>query len=87
VALVSGPSGLEVIEKIIRQAPRFLLSSGSLALEIGFDQRERVNQLMDENDYKEVEFVQDLQGHDRVVVAKIRETKPAVFADQGRQTL
>ncbi len=70
-ALVSGESGLEALEKIIRQSRNFLVSSGVLALEIGFDQREQVKQFLDRFSYKEIEFVRDLQGHSRVAVARI----------------
>jgi release factor glutamine methyltransferase len=71
VALVAGESGLEALEKIIRQARDFLVSSGVLALEIGFDQREQVKQFLDRFSYKEIEFVRDLQGHSRVAVARL----------------
>jgi release factor glutamine methyltransferase len=70
-ALVAGETGVEAIEKIIRQTRDFLLSSGVLALEIGFDQREQVKQFLDRFSYKEIEFVRDLQGHSRVAVARI----------------
>jgi release factor glutamine methyltransferase len=69
-ALVAGASGLEALEKIIRQARDFLLCSGLLALEIGFDQREQVERLLNKFNFREIEFVRDLQGHSRVAVAR-----------------
>jgi release factor glutamine methyltransferase len=38
LALVAGPEGTEVAERIVRQAPEFLRSVGSLVMEIGIGQ-------------------------------------------------
>src|SRR5262249_40026105 len=48
VALSPGTDGLTVIRRLINDAPQFLPAGGHLLMEIGFDQAERVQQLVDE---------------------------------------
>jgi release factor glutamine methyltransferase len=43
-ALVAGPTGTEVIERLLRQAPRYLRHRGVLLLEIGWDEGESVQE-------------------------------------------
>lgn len=65
-ALVSGPSGLEDIGKIVRAAPRHLYSGGTLLLEHGYDQSEAVTDLMQQHGFLEIKNHSDLLGHYRV---------------------
>jgi release factor glutamine methyltransferase len=78
-ALDGGKDGLEVIRKIIKDAPIFLkpapagLKQGSgrfLAMEIGFGQAGDVKNIIEETGkFSDIRFVKDLSGIDRVVTA------------------
>jgi release factor glutamine methyltransferase len=66
-ALYSGPTGLEVYERLIPQAGRVLKPGGWLLLEIGFGQQPAVEALL--RGWRSVSVVHDLQGIPRVVQA------------------
>ena len=68
LALFSGPSGYEVIEKLILQAAPVLKPGGWLVMEIGTGQHERISVLLKE--WKDMRFVADLQGIQRVVAVQ-----------------
>jgi release factor glutamine methyltransferase len=68
VALSPGSDGLSVIRRLLNDAPAFLLPNGRLLMEIGFDQGERVQQLVDERVWKMQDILPDLQGIPRIVV-------------------
>lgn len=68
VALSPGDDGLSVIRRLLTDAPRFLKKSGHLIMEIGFDQGERVQELVDSNVWQLREIRPDLQGIPRIVV-------------------
>ena len=53
--------------KIIQGAKEHLCGGGQLFFEIGYDQGEAVQRLMEQAGYREVECVQDFAGLDRVV--------------------
>jgi release factor glutamine methyltransferase len=66
-ALYSGPTGLEVYERLIPQARKVLKLQGWLLLEIGFGQQPAVEALL--RSWSSVSVVHDLQGIPRVVQA------------------
>jgi release factor glutamine methyltransferase len=66
-ALYSGPTGLEVYERLIPQAREVLKPQGWLLLEIGFGQQPAVEALL--RGWRSVSVVHDLQGIPRVVQA------------------
>lgn len=68
-ALLAGPSGFEVIERIVREVPAFLKPGGRLVMEIGAGQSERVLELFGPG-WTGVDCRPDLAGIPRVVVAK-----------------
>lgn len=68
VALSPGTDGLSVIRRLLTDAPRFLRENGHLLMEIGFDQGERVQQIIDPNTWTLKEIRPDLQGIPRIVV-------------------
>lgn len=68
VALSPGADGLIVIRKLLNDAPRFLRAGGHLLMEIGFDQGEKVQQLVDERAWNLRDILPDLQGIPRIVV-------------------
>ena len=71
-ALQAGEDGLKVIRRLVTMARRSLSSSGFMALEIGAGQRGAVEEFFGLQGYEVVEVVKDLQGHERVVVARLR---------------
>lgn len=71
LALDGGEDGLEFYKKIIEQSCNHI-KNGYLILEIGYDQKEDVENLLKENrNYAEINTIQDLSGNDRCVVAKV----------------
>ncbi|MBC7363412.1 MAG: peptide chain release factor N(5)-glutamine methyltransferase [Candidatus Aminicenantes bacterium] len=65
-ALVAGPTGLEIIKKLIMQAPRCLKRSAYLLIEVGSSQAEVVLELAGEN-WQEAEVLKDYAGFFRAV--------------------
>lgn len=70
IALSPGPEGMSVIRRLLKDAPAFLRDNGYLIMEIGFDQGEKVEQLIDKNVWKLQTIVPDLQGIPRIVVLR-----------------
>lgn len=70
VALSPGGDGLSVIRRLLQDGPAFLKQSGHLIMEIGFDQGERVTDLIDRNSWQLADILPDLQGIPRVVVVQ-----------------
>ncbi len=68
-ALVAGPTGLEVIRRLVRGALPFLKQGGLLAFEIGAGQSADTRGLLGTG-WREVRVFDDLQGIPRVVVAE-----------------
>jgi len=70
-ALDGGEDGLGCLRLIIAQAHHYLKDGGRLFLEIGFDQKKSVHDIITENgNYGEIVFGQDYGGCDRVVAMK-----------------
>lgn len=71
LALNGGVDGLEIYRRIINEANKYLNSEGYLCLEIGYDQKEEViNLLKDTKKYIDLYSKKDLSGNDRIVVCK-----------------
>lgn len=68
VALSPGGDGLSVIHRLLDDSPRFLRENGYLLMEIGFDQGETIQHLMDPNVWTLKEIRPDLQGIPRIVI-------------------
>ena len=68
VALSPGDDGLSVIRRLLTDAPQFLKNSGYLIMEIGFDQGEKVQEIIDPNVWHLIEIRPDLQCIPRIVV-------------------
>lgn len=72
IALDGGEDGLYFYRKIAIEAPEFLEKNGYLIMEIGFNQKESViNILKETKKYEDIEAIKDLAGNDRVICAKI----------------
>ena len=69
-ALIAGPSGLEAIETIVRDAPGWLRSPGALVIEIGETQGDAVRSLATAAGFTAAEVHPDLAGRPRVLVAQ-----------------
>jgi release factor glutamine methyltransferase len=67
-AVFAGPTGLEVIEKLVPSAGSALQSGGWLVMEIGGTLAEEVTRLL--SGWDEVQITNDLQGLPRVASAK-----------------
>ena len=64
-ALTSGPDGLDDIRQIVAQAPACLAPGGWLLLEHGWDQADRVQALLREGGFVQVQSRHDLGGIER----------------------
>lgn len=72
IALDGGNDGLFFYKIIVENANKFLNKSGRLFLEIGYDQKDDViNLLKSTNIYKNIYSKKDLGGNDRIIVAEL----------------
>lgn len=70
VALSPGADGLSVIRRLLQDAPNFLNTGGHLIMEIGFDQGEAIQELINPSFWGLVEIRPDLQSIPRIVVVQ-----------------
>lgn len=70
IALDGGKDGLKFYREIAENSKRYLEDNGVLALEIGYNQRKAVENILKDNEYKNIYSIKDLSGNDRVVVAQ-----------------
>ena len=70
VALSPGADGLSVIRRLLHDAPSFLNAGGHLIMEIGYDQGEAMQELIDPKFWRLVEIRPDLQSIPRIVVVQ-----------------
>jgi release factor glutamine methyltransferase len=71
MALVAGPEGTEIAERIIHSAPEYLRQGGSLIMEMGIGQTAALGQIVeDTHKFGPIEVVKDLAGIERVIVTK-----------------
>lgn len=70
LALDGGADGLDFYRRIIKDTRNFLKPGGWLGLEIGYDQREAVEELLRRQGFIKTETLQDLAGLDRTVWAE-----------------
>lgn len=72
IALDGGYDGLDFYRKIIGHAYEYLKYNGYLCLEIGYDQKEDIISLLEEDGkYTNITCIKDLYDNDRVIVAKL----------------
>ncbi|MCL2701844.1 MAG: peptide chain release factor N(5)-glutamine methyltransferase [Phycisphaerae bacterium] len=71
LALYAGKSGLELITRVITDAPARLRDNGVLVMEFGYDQADAVRELLVANGhFKEPRILRDHQELERAVVAR-----------------
>lgn len=72
IALDGGYDGLDFYRKIIKKSDEYLKYKGYLCLEIGYDQKIDVIELIEnEEKYVDTYCKKDLYGNDRVIVTKL----------------
>ena len=71
LALIAGPKGTEIQQRIIGTAPEFLKKSGALIMEMGQGQSDALMGMVnDAGRYEIPEIMKDLAGIERVLVAR-----------------
>jgi release factor glutamine methyltransferase len=73
VALVSGPTGLEAIERIVGEAPEWLEADGVLVVEIAPHQSGPAIGIARRAGFADTRVERDLTARDRVLVARLSE--------------
>ncbi len=76
-ALYGGPQGWEIIERFLSEAPAYLTPDGMVALEIGYDQDRKVEEIMLSLGYRSIAILRDLNGIPRFPMGK-RPTESAL---------
>ena len=71
IALAGGDDGLDFYKIIAKEAKKYLNQNGIVVVEIGYNQRESVMKLFEQEGYKEIYSKKDFGQNDRIVVAKI----------------
>lgn len=70
-ALVSGPTGIEFHERLLRESKEYLMLGGSLVMEIGQGQRPAIQQMAEQiGGYTPVEIAKDGAGIERIVIVR-----------------
>ena len=73
IALDGGMDGLDFYKIIIENSYKYLKEDGQLFLEIGYDQKDDVTNLLIENKhYYDIYSKKDFGNNDRIIVSKIR---------------
>ncbi len=68
-ALDGGLDGLSVIRKVIKKSSELLRRNGKFILEIGYDQKNKVVKLLNDNGFYINSMVKDLAKNDRCIVS------------------
>ena len=69
LALDGGLDGLSVIEKVVKKSSELIKTHGKLILEIGYDQKEPVKKMLNENNFYVSKIVEDLARNDRCIIS------------------
>ena len=69
VALFAGPTGDELVRRLIGQAPDHLNPNGLIALEIGINQSEGLTELLRQKNYHDIRSKKDYSGITRFLLA------------------
>lgn len=73
IALDGGEDGLDFYKKIIKEGYQYLKHNGYLCLEIGFDQKIDVIELIENEDkFEKTYSKKDLYDNDRIIITKIK---------------
>jgi release factor glutamine methyltransferase len=67
IALYAGKEGMDYLEVIAGHSRRFLRPGGFVAVEIGYDQADKVKSALAMNGFAGIESFKDTGGHERVI--------------------
>lgn len=72
LALDGGIEGLDFYKILINESYKYLEKDGYLCMEIGYNQKQKVKNLLQESKkYKQIYSKKDLSGNDRIIIAKV----------------
>ena len=69
MALNGGLEGLSEIRKVINKSSELIKKNGKLILEIAFDQRKNVKELLKKKGFYVNNVVKDFANHDRCIIS------------------
>jgi len=69
-ALTAGETGMDDIEQLCSQAKGYLTKGGTLIIEHGYNQKQKVFDCFTKNSFEKIEQKQDLSGHVRMTTGK-----------------
>jgi release factor glutamine methyltransferase len=69
-ALDGGEDGLDFYRRILDKAPRHLKKNSIVILEIGFDQADCIRRLAAQHGFKNISFVKDFAGIERIFIGE-----------------
>ena len=73
LALDGGEDGLSFYKELVEEGYKYLSDNGFLCMEIGYDQKDDVINLIKENgNYHNIYSKKDLSGNDRIIIAQIK---------------
>ncbi len=70
-ALIAGPDGMDVLRRLVAEAPARIRPGGWLLLEMGAEQGEAVATMLHAAGFREVSVHRDLAGRDRIARGRI----------------
>jgi release factor glutamine methyltransferase len=71
MALIAGPEGTEMAQRIIKHATEYLKKNGALIMEMGLGQAGALTRMTEATGaYSKPEVLKDLAGIERVLVAR-----------------
>lgn len=70
LALDGGIDGLDFYRIIAIKAKDYLKENGILALEIGYDQKNQINEILKYEGFGQIENIKDLANNDRVIICR-----------------
>ena len=69
-ALYGGVDGLDFYRQIIKDAPNYLNDGGHLIFEIGYDQKDEINELLKNENFIKIKNIKDFNDFDRFIIAQ-----------------
>lgn len=72
IAIDGGSTGLDFIDRLVAESPKFLTENGRLVFEFGYQQGDAVRNLIQSNpQYTDCNIIKDYAGIERVVIARV----------------